>query len=268
MRLSSFLVSVPIVSFAAALTPYNSDCGRAQNVMFNGTGADIFARCAETTYSYEAVPADCKRQRYSLQPSWFNGSLAIPGLTELDEISIIRYHHQGPRKFTSIELPDLVNITGSININDVDSISNFSVPKLKDIEAILELNFTGGPAIDLSFPSLYHVGGGIYLSGEIDALDFPVLNESSHYTGSKGIGRSGYSNYSISVDSSGSLDCNAFAASVVNSTSYEKGGVSCTSKKGSVTLTLPEPEVTSSAYRIHGGGFLALTALLVYILAL
>lgn len=153
--------------------------------MFNGTGADVFVRCAETTYSCnrtlhggelflinstnEAVPADCKKETYSLQPSWFSRPLAMPGLTELDGISIRRYHNQGPRKITSIELPDLVNITGSIYIDDADSISNFSVPKLKHIDSNLELNFTGGPAIDLSFPSLYNVGGSIYLCGKIDA---------------------------------------------------------------------------------------------------
>ncbi|OBT50326.1 hypothetical protein VE04_09228, partial [Pseudogymnoascus sp. 24MN13] len=280
MRPSSFPVSVSIVSSVVALTPYRYDCGYSKSVMFNGTGADIFVRCAETTYrcnrtpdgdelflinsTNEAVPADCKKERYSLQPSWFSGPLAMPGLTELSEISIVPYHHHGRRKITSIELPDLVNITGGISIIDADSISNFSVPKLKHIDGILELNFTGGPAIDLSFPSLYRVGSGIFLYGEIDALDFPVLNESNHNTGTKGISRSGYSNYSISIDSSGNLDCNAFAASVVHSTNYERSGVSCTSKMGSVTLKLPdpEPEVTSTAFRIHGGGFLALTALL------
>ncbi|OBT95899.1 hypothetical protein VE01_06054 [Pseudogymnoascus verrucosus] len=225
--------------------------------MFNGTGVDIFVRCAETTYhcnrtlrgeelflinsTNEAVPADCEKETYSLQPSWFSGLLAMPGLTELSGISIIPYYNHGPHKITSIELPDLVNITGGISIIDADSISNFSVPKLKHIDGILELNFTGGPAIDF------------------------------HYTGTKGMGRSGYSgysSYSISIDSSGNLDCNAFAASVVNSTGYERNGVSCTSKKGSITLTQPKPEVTSTAFRIHGGGFLALIALLAYILAL
>ncbi|OBT76817.1 hypothetical protein VF21_04489 [Pseudogymnoascus sp. 05NY08] len=176
----------------------------------------------------------------------------MPGLTELDEISIRRYHHEGPHKLTSIELPDLVNITGGIYIDDADSISNFSAPKLRHIDSNLELNFTGGPAIDLSFPSLYDVGGSIYLCGNINS-----------------IGRYGYSNYSISINSTGNLDCNAFAASVVNSTSYERNGVSCTSKKGSVTLNQPKPEVTTSiAFRIHSGGFLALTNLLAYILAL
>lgn len=68
MRLSSFLVGVSIVSLAAALTPYSMyflftlfpwsatkswetgyDCGYAKTVMFNGTGVDIFVRCAEPT---------------------------------------------------------------------------------------------------------------------------------------------------------------------------------------------------------------------------
>ncbi|KFY14391.1 hypothetical protein V492_02660 [Pseudogymnoascus sp. VKM F-4246] len=301
MRLSSFLVRVLSVSFAAALTPYSSDCGYAQNVMFNatrlssngtdatanGTDTDIFVRCAETTYACnrtlhdgkslflinstnETVPADCEKEIYSLQPAWFDGPVAMPGLTQLSSISIVPYFHHGHRNITSLELPDLVNITEfAIDIEDAFSISNFSVPKLRHIETYLQLNFTGGPAIDLSFPSLLNVGDGIYISGNIGALDFPILNQSNFQTVYEGIGR--ISNYSIHVDSSGDLDCSAFAATVVNSTSYKTDGVSCTSKKGSVTLKAPEPplpEVTSAAFRIQGGGVLALMALLACMMAL
>lgn len=90
------------------------------------------------------------------------------------------------------------------------------------------------------------------------SLDFPTLN---------------YTQDSINVTSTGNLDCDAFAASVVNTTNtagYTKHFVTCTSKKGSVILHRvlpPEPEVNSAAFQIRGG-FLALTALVAYILAL
>lgn len=84
-------------------------------------------------------------------------------------------------------------------------------------------------------------------------IDFPSLNTTDS---------------PIMVNSSGNIDCDAFAAKVVNSTNYK--GVSCTSKKGTVTLNPerpPEPVATSAASRIQGG-FLASTALLAYILVL
>ncbi|KFY31496.1 hypothetical protein V493_01056 [Pseudogymnoascus sp. VKM F-4281 (FW-2241)] len=283
MRLPSFLVIVSIVSLAAALTDFDSDssdCGVAMFIKFNGTRADRFVRCAETTYycnrtpdgvnlflinsTNEAVPADCKKVIYDLQPTLFSGPLAMPGLTELAYFTVSGLKRLGPAKITSIDLPDLVNITKKFSIDYADSISSLSVPKLKHISSILKLNFTGGPAMDLSFPSLSDVGDGIYLHGEIDSLDFPALNNTITV---EGVDRREYSNYSISIHSTGNLDCNAFAASVVNSTSYDSNGVSCTSKKGSVTLKPPKPEVTSAALRIRGD-FLALTALLAYILAL
>ncbi|KFY89490.1 hypothetical protein V500_05649 [Pseudogymnoascus sp. VKM F-4518 (FW-2643)] len=253
---------------------------------FNGTDADLFVRCAETTYSCnstihgakwfainstnEAVPADCEKETYNLSPIFnLTVPLAMPGLTELFSITIAGTYNGSkldddfnsvliPNKVTSIDLPDLVNITSySFNIDTAHSISNLSVPKLRHIESNLRLNLTGGPAINLTFPSLFDVRGGIYLYGEIDVLDFPTLN----HTGD-----------GINVTSTGNLDCDAFAAGVVNttnSTGYSRYFVTCTSKKGSVSLhnVLPEPEVNGAAFKIRGG-FLALTALVAYMLAL
>lgn len=90
------------------------------------------------------------------------------------------------------------------------------------------------------------------------SLEFPTLN----YTG-----------HSINVTSTGNLDCDAFAASVVNKTNSvddTEPFVTCTSKKGSVILhhvLPPDPEVNGAAFQICGD-FLALTALVAYILAL
>lgn len=165
---------------------------------FNGTDTALFVRCAETTYSCnsrppgekwfsinstnEAVPADCEKQIFGLHLIFnFTGPLAIPGLTELSSVTIAGSYNRTrlandpdyvliPATVTSIDLPDLVNITAyNFNIVTAHSISSLSVPKLRHIGNDLSLNLTGGPAINLTFPSLFDVRGGIYLYGEIDA---------------------------------------------------------------------------------------------------
>jgi hypothetical protein len=74
--------------------------------------------------------------------------------------------------------------------------------------------------------------------------------------------------YSINVNSTGNLDCNAFAASVVNSTDYNGLGVTCNSKKESVTLKqVKPPEDTNAASKIRGD-FLGSVALLAFMFAL
>ena len=74
--------------------------------------------------------------------------------------------------------------------------------------------------------------------------------------------------YSISVNSTGNLDCNAFAASVVNSTDLNSLGVTCNSKKGNVTLKqVKPPEDTGAASKIHGN-IVAPAALLAFMFAL
>lgn len=105
----------------------------------------------------------------------------MPGLTELSDVRIAGTYNGSrldndpnyvliPTSVTSVDLPDLVNITfWNFDIDNADSISSLSVPKLRHIERSLKLNFTGGPAINLTFPSLFDIGGLIYLDGEIDA---------------------------------------------------------------------------------------------------
>ncbi|KFY29858.1 hypothetical protein V494_08430 [Pseudogymnoascus sp. VKM F-4513 (FW-928)] len=283
MKLSNYLVSVSLVALADALTPYNKECGYPRNVGLNSSNSDIFVRCAETTYfcngtlhggtewfsingTNEPIPADCRKDMYTLGgfPD-YSGPIALPGLTELSNVHISGTYNGSrvdnrftliPTKVTSIDLPDLENISlGDLLIDNGDSIPSLNVPKLRHIKQSLKLNFTGGPAINLTFPSLLDIGGLILLDGEIDAIDFPALNTTS---------------YPIVVNSTGNIDCDAFAAKVVNLTNYN--GVNCTSKKGTVTLNperppVPEPEVTSAAFKNHGD-YLALTGLLAYIMAL
>ncbi|KAL5347891.1 hypothetical protein ACLOAV_007302 [Pseudogymnoascus australis] len=294
MRLSGYLVGASIVSLAAAITGFDEECAPYS---FHSTGYDdeipfpyfnsteetaLFIRCAETTYECdpaihgsawfmidnktEAVPEDCYKEVYGLHPyDNYTGPISMPGLTELSGCGISgTYEYVGdtyeqvavyPSNVTSVDLPDVVSIQSGIVIDNANSITSLNVPKLRDLVHLI-LNFTGGPPINLTFPRLYNVYA-IEIYGEIDTLDFHSLNTTST---------------TIFVNSTGNLDCDAFAKSVVNTTSYylEETGVSCTSKMGTVNLTHvepPIPEVTSGAFKIQGG-FLTMTALLGYILAL
>ncbi|OBT90410.1 hypothetical protein VE02_00781 [Pseudogymnoascus sp. 03VT05] len=258
MMCCRYLVGVSVVSLAAAIAPYNTECGPTLENISKTTDAEfffdvvedvgLFVRCAETTYECDAtvhgarwfmidstnepVPADCRTYSGTY---WNNGLLL-------------------PTNVTIIDLPALVNITIGMTIDNAASITSLNLPELRHIDLDLLFNFTGGPAINLTFPSLADVDS-IKIYGEIDTLDFPALNKTGH---------------SIMVNSTGNLDCDALAKSLVNTTNYEESGVSCASRRGNVTLTHvepPKPTVTSGAFKIRRGS-LALTALLAYILAL
>ncbi|KFX90891.1 hypothetical protein V490_06230 [Pseudogymnoascus sp. VKM F-3557] len=290
---SRYLVGASIVSLAAALTPYNNECGPTLDSFGSLTDADkyfndtqdvaLYIRCTETTYACnvtvqgakwfminstnEPVPDDCFKSILPLITGHnYTGPLELPGVTVLPVIVIkgstigtfLENGYRGsdpfePTNITSIDLPDLVNITGDpLNIENAASVSSLNLPKLRHVYGDLILNFTGGPAINLSFPSLFDVGG-IEIRGEIHTLDFPALNKTG----------------SIMVNSTGDLDCDAFAKSLVNTTKNSESGVSCASRRGNFTLTYvepPEPEVTSGAFKIREGS-LSLTGLLAYILA-
>ncbi|OBT40467.1 hypothetical protein VE00_08692 [Pseudogymnoascus sp. WSF 3629] len=275
MRPPGFLVNVSIVTLAAALIPMIQRIV----VMLEATihGGERF----KINSTNEVVPADCEKDLSSIQTSaGYSGPLAMPGLTELRSISIqggyVKERSTGEytiesTKITTIDLPDLVNITRwGFVIDNTVSISRLNVPKLKHVASILQLNFTGGPALNLSFPSLIDVGNGIDLHGEIDALDLPTLNSTGFSVTIRASDPPDMNRtaYSISVNSTGNLDCNAFAASVVNSTDYNSLGVTCNSKKGNVTLKqVKPPEDISVASKIRGD-FLGSVALLAFMFAL
>lgn len=76
-----------------------------------------------------------------------------------------------------LDLPDLVNISsGGIVMYDVGNLSSLTVPKLKYIAGPITLKLSHGPAISLSFPELYQVTRGIFISGKIDAYVAPKLS--------------------------------------------------------------------------------------------
>ncbi|KFY17016.1 hypothetical protein V492_00944 [Pseudogymnoascus sp. VKM F-4246] len=212
MRISNLLVGLSIATLATAtsLPAINAtECESLQYQAFSTTSdVDTYVRCAETNYDcgvYDlnsTVPAYCKRKKYVLFTGNFTGPLALPGSTELFGIDISNHYGpygeaRPPSKVTSVDLPDLVNITvQSLLIDHAPSFTSLNVPKLRYIGGELKLDFRGGPALNLSFPSLVRVTDKIDIEGEIDALDFPALETL----------------FSITVNSTGNLDCDALGA--------------------------------------------------------
>ena len=79
-----------------------------------------------------------------------------------------------PMNLTSLELPDLINVTGALQIEYANQLEAFNVPNLENVDWLeIDLSAKDGysapPAINLSFPSLYRVPGGIFMAGNIDA---------------------------------------------------------------------------------------------------
>ncbi|RDW57205.1 hypothetical protein BP5796_12655 [Coleophoma crateriformis] len=182
---------------------------------------------------------------------WYQGALAIPGIVNAFQIafygpyswtrdSVLGGRTPTPTdllNLTSLDLPDLENIVASFFIEWAGKLSDLNVPKLTTISEALVLNLVGGPAINLSFPSLKYVEWGVFSNGTIDSIELPALNHT----------------LTVEVFSTGELDCNAFAASVVNATpaynvAFDLGSntsVICNSKKGNVTAFKPD-SVSSS----------------------
>jgi hypothetical protein len=112
----------------------------------------------------------------------FVGPLTIPNITSAQQLTFYGIHPRtdplgvgdpirpaDPLNLTSLDLPDLVNITSrSFMIDYADELSSLTVPKLNRIAGALDFDLTGGPAINLSFPSLEFVSMGVILTGKID----------------------------------------------------------------------------------------------------
>ena len=164
-----------------------SEC-KSSRLTFDSANADTLASCAGLVYSCdgevvqintnEAVPANCTPFPYEI---FVNGSIkgpfAISGMTEATSITVNgsavpslsnNYGAVYSSNVTSLDLPDLENITSSFMISHVSSLSTLNVTKLKNVTKSLNFDFSGGPAIKLSFPSLSYARN-ISLTGNIDA---------------------------------------------------------------------------------------------------
>jgi hypothetical protein len=134
------------------------------------------------------VPANCSHIEWNITVNkTVTGSISIPGVVSAGQ-SVFEgqwpYFERElnmttptyPLNITTLELPDLVNAGETFTIEWADKIQSLKVPKLTNITSGLFLDLTGAnpPAIDLYFPSLYYVPGGIWLSGNIDTYVYPI----------------------------------------------------------------------------------------------
>lgn len=165
-----------------------TDC-KSSHLSFNSTNAVTLAGCAELAYrcdgevvqidrTNEAIPANCTQYPYNIFVDGnIKGPLAIPGMTEASSITVNGSIVPGATNnfgviyssnITSLDLPDLEDVTSSFMISHVSSLSSFNVPKLRNVSESLKFDLSEGPAIKLSFPSLSYARN-ISLTGNIDA---------------------------------------------------------------------------------------------------
>lgn len=116
---------------------------------------------------------ECSEVFYDLRVSGtgnFDGSLVIPDLVKLNSVDIGGKYYQGEPYLTlsTIDLPDLVNITRQFVIRSANNVSSLTMPKLEIVDWRLYIDLSGGPAINLTFPSLSSVGAALGVKGNID----------------------------------------------------------------------------------------------------
>ncbi|KFY37828.1 hypothetical protein V495_06912 [Pseudogymnoascus sp. VKM F-4514 (FW-929)] len=193
-------------------------------IMLNSTDSpDDVPKCEEVFYEF-----------FVNDGSKFDGALVVPDLVKIGDVHIAG---DFPKDLglSTIDLPDLVNVTGQVNMLSAKTVSSLKMPKLEVVEGTFKIDLSDGLAINLTFPSLSQVGA-IIIEGKINGLDFPALTKASL----------------ITVKSTGDLDCKAFAASVVdttagfNKTAERNDAVTCSSNTGSADMTTPNDSDSSS----------------------
>ncbi|OBT49274.1 hypothetical protein VE00_00258 [Pseudogymnoascus sp. WSF 3629] len=212
MKLSSHILVAWATATATALAPVPKECGNG--LLF---GDKAF-------YSFQVSDT-----------ATLNGSLVVPDLVKLNSLQLNgNWYPNQPvatnLTLSTIDFPDLVNTTGQISVYYATNVSSITMPKLKVVNGSFHIGLDGGPAINLTFPSLSYVGAGLMIEGNIDRLEFPALASA----------------LLITVESTGDLDCAAFAANVVDktarfrSTDQRKDAVVCNSNKGSSKMSRPD----------------------------
>ncbi|OBT67665.1 hypothetical protein VE03_03439 [Pseudogymnoascus sp. 23342-1-I1] len=257
MKLSSHLLAASLAAIATAKAPVPKICGNG--VLHPKSTAELSAMVNCThTQAYQCVdrnnsPKDdfmtlnstdnataypvCTEAFYDFKVSntaKFDESLVVPDLVKVNKI-YVSGDFPTYLNATSIDFPDLLNVTGQIDIMSAGKVKSLKMPKLEYIAWSLHIDLSAGegaeapPAISLTFPSLTTVGAGLYIVGNINAIEFPALSNSEL----------------ITIESTGDLDCEAFATKVVNSTvrfrssDQSKDAVVCSSNKGSTKKNLP-----------------------------
>lgn len=124
--------------------------------------ATISVKCSEAFYSFQV--SDIAK---------FDGSLVVQDLVKLNSLSLNGNWYPGQPVATNltlstIDFPDLVNATGQISVYYATNVSSITMPKLKVVDGSFHIGLDGGPAINLTFPSLSYVAAGIIIEGNID----------------------------------------------------------------------------------------------------
>ena len=143
-------------------------------LVFNNTNAAALGECLvkdPVKYSNNVLFVD-----YS-----FKGELKIPGVVTIQEANFHGDYawgdlfHNGsdakpayPANVTSLDMPDLETVSSMFTIDEFDKLSTLRLPKLKRVGLALNIDLSGGPAINLTFPRLRDVSY-IILKGNIDA---------------------------------------------------------------------------------------------------
>ncbi|RDW63498.1 hypothetical protein BP6252_11043 [Coleophoma cylindrospora] len=237
LRLAAVVIGATLVNAQNSTTGNTTDCAN-YDMDISNSNIDAVLSCIKNN-------PDPPIPYYLYILRSYQGALAVPSIVTASQIDY--EDSAGLLNLTSLDLPDLEQIVATgFFIYGAAKLSELNAPKLRTIRGSLTLNLVGGPAINLSFPSLEVVESGIYLNGTIDryelrflqtdtakrfSIELPALNSTS----------------AVQIFSTGKLDCNAFAASVVNATpayNAEDGigsntSVICNSKKGNVTTFRP-----------------------------
>jgi hypothetical protein len=124
--------------------------------------ATISAKCSEAFYSFQVSDT-----------ATLNGSLVVPDLVKLNSLQLNgNWYPNQPvatnLTLSTIDFPDLVNTTGQISVYYATNVSSITMPKLKVVNGSFHIGLDGGPAINLTFPSLSYVGAGLMIEGNID----------------------------------------------------------------------------------------------------
>ena len=133
--------------------------------------ATISAKCSEAFYEFQVG-----------ESGDFDGSLVVPDLVKLKSVYISGDYYpnvysngewhpndEAPTYFgiNTINFPDLVNITGQIDVHNANNVSSLTMPKLEFVDSVY-IDFSGGPAINLTVPSLSSIGAGLFVKGDIN----------------------------------------------------------------------------------------------------
>ncbi|KFY20339.1 hypothetical protein V491_03803 [Pseudogymnoascus sp. VKM F-3775] len=257
MKISSNLLAASMAAIATARAPVPKICGNGLlhpnttielSAMVNCTHSRAY-QCLDqynlqkddfmtlnSTDNATAVPV-CTEAFYTFKvsdTSKFDELLVVPGLVKVGSVYV---NGDWPIHLnaTAIDFPDLVNVTGQINIQSADKVASLKMPKLEYVESSFHIDLSAEegaeapPPISLTFPSLTSVGAGLWIVGNINAIELPALSNASL----------------ITIESTGDLDCEAFATKVVNATvlfrasDQSKDAVVCSSNKGSTKKSLP-----------------------------